>query len=98
MAMPTGADVSVAYEISGRLGIGGFDTWTPDLIDGELPDDIAVVIVIGQDWFDRSVASVQTTVACATGFADETTTTWSDTATGAAPPITTTFPTTTAPC
>ena len=82
MAMPTGADVSVAYEISGRLGIGGFDTWTPDLIDGELPDGIAVVIVIGQDWFDRSMASAQTTVACSTGFADETTTTWIDTATG----------------
>ena len=61
MAMPTGADVSAAYEISGRLGIGGFDTWTPDLIDGELPDGIVVVIVIGEDWFDRTMPP-QTTI------------------------------------
>lgn len=63
MAMPTGADVSAAYEVIGRLGIGGFDTWTPDLIDGELPDGIAVVVVIGADWFDHTV-SPTTTILC----------------------------------
>jgi hypothetical protein len=54
MVMPTGADVSTAYDVLGLFDIGGFDTWTPDLISEGLPDGISVVVVVGTDWFDRS--------------------------------------------
>lgn len=54
MVMPTGADVSYAYDVLGVLGIGGFDSWTPDLIDGDLPDGIAAVVVVGTDWLQLS--------------------------------------------
>ena len=57
MIMPTGADVEIAYGLMPWLGIGGFDTWSPDLIDGSLPDGIAAVVVIGADWFSRYESS-----------------------------------------
>ena len=64
MVMPTGADVSIAYDVLGLFNIGGFDAWTPDLISSSLPDGISVVVVVGADWFDRSG---QNTATCAPG-------------------------------
>jgi hypothetical protein len=54
MIMPTGADVAVAYGVLNALGGARLDPWTPDLIGGDLPDGIAVVVVVGTDWFARS--------------------------------------------
>ena len=34
MVMPTGADADVGYAMLSILGVGGFDSWTPDLIGG----------------------------------------------------------------
>ena len=65
MVMPTGADVSTAYDVLGLLNLDGFDTWDPDLISSGLPDNISVVVVVGTDWFDRSVEN--TVPACVPG-------------------------------
>jgi hypothetical protein len=94
MVMPTGADVSIAYSVLNGLGIGGFDTWTPDLIGGDLPDGISVVVVVGADWFTR-VAMTGCTPATTT--VPPTTTSTSVPSDGAVvtttypPPTTTTF-------
>lgn len=59
--MPIGE--SAGLEIVRQLsGIDGYDTWTPDLIDGPLWDGTLAVIVIGQDYWDRNGVPV-TTVA-----------------------------------
>ena len=55
MVMPTGADVDAGYTMLSILGVGGFDSWTPDLIGGAVPDGVSVVVVIGTDWFDRGL-------------------------------------------
>jgi hypothetical protein len=55
MVMPTGADADVGYTMLSILGVGGFDSWTPDLIGGAVPDGVSVVVVIGTDWFDRGL-------------------------------------------
>lgn len=47
LVMPLGADVTVAYELLARFGVGGFDTWTPDLVATPVPESVAVVLVIG---------------------------------------------------
>lgn len=47
MVMPLGADVTAAFALLDRFGVGGFDTWTPDLVAGAVPDGVAVVLVIG---------------------------------------------------
>ncbi|MFN8021825.1 MAG: hypothetical protein U0Q03_09890 [Acidimicrobiales bacterium] len=45
--MPLGADVGAAFDLLQRFGVGGFDTWTPDLIGVEIPAGVTVVLVIG---------------------------------------------------
>jgi hypothetical protein len=45
-------------------GIDGFDTWTPDLIDGELPAGTGVVVIVGADYWARNVGT--TTMPAAT--------------------------------
>ena len=51
-----GTYLSIAYDLLNALKFDGFDTWTPDLIDGDLPDGISVVVIVGADWFSRSDA------------------------------------------
>ena len=47
MVMPLGADVTAAFGLLERFGVGGFDTWTPDLVAEQVPDGVTVVLVIG---------------------------------------------------
>ena len=48
MVMPLGTEVGAAYELLQRFGVGGFDTWTPDLIaPTEVPTGVTVALVIG---------------------------------------------------
>lgn len=47
MVMPLGADVAAAFMLLERFGVGGFDTWTPDLVTAAVPDGVTVVLVIG---------------------------------------------------
>jgi hypothetical protein len=47
MVMPLGTEVGAAYELLQRFGVGGFDTWTPDLIATEVPAGVTVALVIG---------------------------------------------------
>lgn len=44
MLMPLGDSHASSYVLSDLLGIGGFDTWTPELAQTELPDTITDVI------------------------------------------------------
>lgn len=54
MVMPASTDQALIDEVLGAIGVGGFDTWTPDLVDRDVPlDGVAVVVVIGADWSDR---------------------------------------------
>jgi hypothetical protein len=54
MLMPTGEVRAGGWEILQQLThIDGSDTWTSDLIDGELPVGTGVVVVIGQDYWER---------------------------------------------
>ena len=55
MVMPIGADVDAGYIMLSILGVGGFDSWTPDLIGGAVPEGASVVVVIGSDWFERGL-------------------------------------------
>ncbi len=47
LVMPLGADVTAAFSLLERFGVGGFDTWTPDLVAGVVPDGVTVVLVVG---------------------------------------------------
>ena len=58
MLMPTG-DTSGLAILQQLTEIDGFDTWTPDLIDEALPQG-AVVVVIGQDYWERMGLAVTT--------------------------------------
>ena len=66
MVMPVADDdetTTNASVVAASLGISGFDTWNPtDWTSGEVPseDDLAMVIVIGQDWPAHTGASVAT--------------------------------------
>lgn len=48
MVMPIGTDATAAFVLLERFGVGGFDTWTPDLVAGPLPEGVTVVLVIGR--------------------------------------------------
>jgi hypothetical protein len=62
VVMPIGADSSDASRMIALLGMGGFDSWTPDLVAGTVPDGITTVVVIGSDWFSRhGIADTTTT-------------------------------------
>ena len=62
MLVPTGELQAGGWEILQQLtGIDGFDTWTPDLIDGDLPMGAGVVVVIGHDYW--GVPGMPTTIA-----------------------------------
>ncbi len=47
MVMPLGADVTAAFALLERFDVGGFDTWTPDLVASAVPEGVTVVLVIG---------------------------------------------------
>ncbi len=49
MVMPLGVDVTAAFALLERFGVGGFDTWTPDLVTGAVPDGVTAVLVVGTD-------------------------------------------------
>ena len=49
MLQPLEADSHSAYQLDLLLQIGGFDTFTPTEIDGELPKGATVVVVLGAD-------------------------------------------------
>lgn len=72
MLMPTG-DGSGLDIVRQLTGIDGFDTWSPDLIDSELPMGVGAVVVIGQDYWDRMTLSVTTLMPTTTTIAPTTT-------------------------
>jgi hypothetical protein len=47
MLMPLGETTRWTFAVSGLAGIGGFDSWNPALLDGDLPDDATAVLVVG---------------------------------------------------
>ncbi len=49
MVMPLGADVTAAFALLERFGVGGFDTWAPDLVTGVVPDGVTAVLAVGTD-------------------------------------------------
>jgi hypothetical protein len=51
LVMPVGPDVVAAFALLEFAGIGGFDTWTPDLLAEPVPDGVTVVLVVGRDGF-----------------------------------------------
>jgi hypothetical protein len=46
--MPIGGDATAAFVLLERFGVGGFDTWTPDLVATPVPEGVTVVLVIGR--------------------------------------------------
>ncbi|MAT04744.1 MAG: hypothetical protein CL424_06850, partial [Acidimicrobiaceae bacterium] len=48
MLMPVSEPSAWTYAVAELAGIGGFDTWTPSLIDGGLPGDVDAVLVVGE--------------------------------------------------
>lgn len=46
MLMPIGETTPWTYAIADLAGIGGFDTWTPSLIAGPIPEGVTAVLVI----------------------------------------------------
>jgi hypothetical protein len=51
LVMPLGADVGAAFDLLQRFGVGGFDTWTPDLVATEIPAGVTVALVVGTPGF-----------------------------------------------
>lgn len=48
MLIPVNEPSAWTYGVAKLAGIGGFDTWTPSLVDGDLPGDVDAVIVVGE--------------------------------------------------
>jgi hypothetical protein len=46
LLMPIGETNDWTHHVADLAGIGGFDTWTPNLLDHDLPDDINAVLAI----------------------------------------------------
>ncbi len=58
MVMPVSDGIGLSSALAGKLSVGGFDTWTPDLVSIDTPlDGVVTVVVIGADWPDRWAAS-----------------------------------------
>lgn len=49
MLMPIGDSSAWTFAVAELAGVGGFDTWSPDLVDDALPDDVSAALVIGDD-------------------------------------------------
>ena len=60
MLMPIDGDPGGWQILQQLTATDGFDTWTPDLIDGDLPMGDGVVVVIGQDYWERMGLAVST--------------------------------------
>jgi LytR cell envelope-related transcriptional attenuator len=45
--MPIGPSSRWTFAVAELAGIGGFDTWTPALVDGQLPTEVDAVLVTG---------------------------------------------------
>jgi hypothetical protein len=58
MLMPVDVPSDSSRQLLDVLGIGGFDTWTPSLIAGAIPETVTDVLVLGTD----RLASNTTTV------------------------------------
>ena len=41
------ADVTAASALLERFGVGGFDTWAPDLVTAAVPAGVTAVLVVG---------------------------------------------------
>lgn len=48
MLMPVSEPSAWTYVVAEVAGNGGFDTWTPSLLDGGLPGAVAAVLVVGE--------------------------------------------------
>lgn len=46
MLMPIGDTTPWTFAIQGLAGIGGFDTWSPNLVAGPIPDGVTAALVI----------------------------------------------------
>lgn len=49
MLMPIGTSTAWTFAVAELAGIGGFDTWTPDLVNAPVPDDVTAALMIGDD-------------------------------------------------
>lgn len=47
MLMPVGGATPWTFAVAKLAGVGGFDGWTPGLLDGELPEGVTAVLVVG---------------------------------------------------
>lgn len=61
MVMPVATPSDDSRELLAVLGVGGFDTWTPTLIDGTLADTVTDVIVVGSNGLPALTPSASTT-------------------------------------
>ncbi|MCB0968461.1 MAG: LytR C-terminal domain-containing protein [Ilumatobacter sp.] len=48
MLMPIAEPSAWTFAVAELAGVGGFDTWTPSLLDGALPPDVGAVLVVGE--------------------------------------------------
>ncbi|MEQ1700964.1 MAG: LytR C-terminal domain-containing protein, partial [Ilumatobacteraceae bacterium] len=73
MLVPIGELQAGGSEILQQLtGIDGFDTWTPDMIDGDLPMGVGAVVIIGEDYWDRMTLPMPTLPPTTTTVPDST--------------------------
>lgn len=47
MLMPIGGATPWTFAVATLAGVGGLDGWTPGLLDGELPNGVTAVLVVG---------------------------------------------------
>lgn len=47
MLMPIGDSTPWTFAVAKLSGVGGFDTWTPSLLDGDVPEGVTAVLVVG---------------------------------------------------
>lgn len=60
MLMPVTPSTRWTFAVAQLTGIGGFDSWSPELLDGSLPPDIDAVLVIGDAAAQGSRTALET--------------------------------------
>jgi hypothetical protein len=49
MLMPIGQSTPWTFAVAKLAGVGGFDTWNPNLITEPIPDGVTAALVIGNN-------------------------------------------------
>ena len=49
MLMPIGSSTAWTFAVAELGGVGGFDTWSPDLVNDPMPDDVTAALILSDD-------------------------------------------------